>query len=205
MQLSHIAGVDEAGRGPLVGPVVAAAVILPADFPTQNLNDSKKLSAKKRDYLYDMIVDRALSFGIASASAQEIDQINILQASLLAMYRAIQQLKIKPHQIWIDGNQIPRQLDQDLNYKPLIKKTIVNGDALEPCISAASILAKVTRDRYMEELALAYPDYGFEKHKGYPTASHLGALNQLAKKGLMPEYRKSFKPVKEIEKELEYV
>ena len=163
-----MAGVDEAGRGPLAGPVVAAAVILDDHHPIAGLNDSKKLSAKRREKLFDEIKAKALCFSIAEASVQEIDQINILQATLLAMKRAVEGLRLKPVKVLVDGNRLPA-LD-------IRAEAIVQGDALVPAISAASILAKVHRDRLCEEMHARYPQYGFDQHKGYGTAVHLAAL-----------------------------
>jgi ribonuclease HII len=163
-----IAGVDEAGRGPLAGPVVAAAVILDPDRPILGLADSKKLSEKRRDQLFQQIREQALAWSFGRATAQEIDEINILQASLLAMQRAVTKLKIRPDLALIDGNHCPVLACQ--------AQAIIQGDALEPAISAASIMAKVLRDRYMYYLDQKYPQYHFAKHKGYPTALHLDAL-----------------------------
>lgn len=180
-----IAGVDEAGRGPLAGPVVAAAVILNPDAPILGLNDSKKISPKKREQLYATIQKQALAFGIASASVEEIDTLNILQATLLAMQRAIMQLAIIPHRVLIDGNCCP----------PLIYpcQAIIKGDETVPSISAASILAKVFRDQWMCNLDKKYPRHGFAIHKGYPTPQHLLALKQF---GITDCHRRSFAPVK---------
>ncbi|MCX7120920.1 MAG: ribonuclease HII [Gammaproteobacteria bacterium] len=184
--IALIAGVDEAGRGPLAGPVVAAAVILnPADFIV-DLADSKLLTEKKRELLYPEIIKRALSYGIGQASVAEIDSMNILQATLLAMRRAVTQLSVTPDQVWVDGNQDPR-----CDYPT---RLIIGGDALEPCISAASILAKVTRDRLMYELDAQYPGYGLAKHKGYGTKIHMAALKSL---GATECHRQSFRPVRE--------
>jgi ribonuclease HII len=180
-----VAGVDEAGRGPLAGPVVAAAVILDDQQPIQGLNDSKKLTASRREKLFDEIRAKALCCCIAEASAEEIDQINILQATMLAMRRAVEGLRLKPVQVLVDGNRIPV-----LNVSA---EAIVKGDAKVASIAAASILAKVHRDRLCERLHEAYPGYGFATHKGYPTADHLGLLAQL---GPCPEHRKSFGPVR---------
>lgn len=163
-----MAGVDEAGRGPLAGPVVAAAVILDDQHPIAGLNDSKKLSAKRREKLFDEIKAKALCFSIAEATVQEIDEINILQATLLAMKRAVEGLRLKPVKVLVDGNRLPA-LD-------IRAEAIVQGDALVPAISAASILAKVHRDRLCEEMHARYPQYGFDQHKGYGTAVHLAAL-----------------------------
>jgi ribonuclease HII len=182
-----IAGVDEAGRGPLAGPVVAAAVILDDMQPINGLNDSKKLSPKRREKLYEEILAKALCCSVAQASVLEIDQLNILQATLLAMRRAVQGLRLKPHQVLVDGNRLP-VLD-------VRAEAIVGGDATVPAISAASILAKVTRDRWCLELDSRYPQYGFAGHKGYGTAEHLAALRA---HGACPEHRKTFAPVAKV-------
>ena len=182
-----VAGVDEAGRGPLMGPVVAAAVILDDLNPIKGLADSKVLTALKRDKLYDEIRAKALCFSIAQASAAEIDEINILQATLLAMKRAVEGLRLKPAKVLVDGNRIPTLV--------IVAEAIVGGDALVPTISAASILAKVWRDRWCLEMDLAYPQYGFASHKGYGTAEHLAALRQ---HGACPEHRRTFSPVAQV-------
>lgn len=179
-----LAGVDEAGRGPLAGPVVAAAVILDDMRPIAGLNDSKKLSPARREKLFDEIRAKALCCSIAQASVQEIDEINILQATLLAMRRAVEGLRLKPAKVLVDGNRLPT-LD-------MLAEAIVKGDATVPAISAASILAKVTRDRWCAELDAQYPQYGFAAHKGYGTAEHLAALQA---HGACPEHRKTFAPV----------
>lgn len=179
-----IAGVDEAGRGPLMGPVVAAAVILDDLKPIKGLADSKKLTALQRDRLYDEIRAKALCCSIAMATVEEIDALNILQATMLAMKRAVEGLRLKPHKALVDGNRLPL-----LN---LLAEAIVKGDALIPAISAASILAKVTRDRWCAAYDLEYPQYGFAGHKGYGTAAHLAALRE---HGACPQHRKSFAPV----------
>lgn len=163
-----VAGVDEAGRGPLAGPVVAAAVILDDLNPIRGLNDSKKLSARRREALFDEIRARALCFAIAEASVQEIDQINILQATLLAMKRAVEALRLPPKLVLVDGNRLPTL--------SIRAEAIVQGDALVPAISAASILAKVHRDRLCQAMHQRFPVYGFDQHKGYGTAQHLAAL-----------------------------
>ena len=183
-----VAGVDEAGRGPLAGPVVAAAVILDELQPIKGLADSKVLSAGRREKLYDEIRARALCCSIASASAEEIDQINILQATMLAMKRAVEGLRILPHRVVVDGNRVP-QLRVPV-------EALVKGDALMPAISAASILAKVTRDRLCDALHAEHPAYGFAAHKGYPTPEHLAALRT---HGPCPAHRRSFAPVREAE------
>lgn len=177
-----ICGVDEAGRGPLAGPVYAAAVILCPNRPIEGLNDSKKLSEKKREALYDVIIDRAEAYCIASASVEEIEQYNILGATYLAMTRAVQGLSVEPNLALIDGNRIPPQLGVDA-------KTVVKGDAQSESIAAASILAKVTRDRLLIEMDAQYPEYGFAVHKGYGTAAHTAALKEY---GPCPEHRPSF-------------
>ena len=179
-----VAGVDEAGRGPLAGPVVAAAVILNPNSPIENLKDSKLLSAKKREYLFEQINNQALAVSWSSCSVIEIDSINILQASLLAMRKAILNLKIMPNQVLVDGNIL-------LNLSGLVvdARAIIKGDQLEPAISAASIIAKVIRDRLMLELDQKYPIYGFLKHKGYGTKEHVAALKRY---GQTIEHRNSF-------------
>ena len=179
-----MAGVDEAGRGPLAGPVVAAAVILDDLQPIAGLNDSKKLSAKRREQLFDEIKARALCFSIAQATVQEIDRLNILQATMLAMKRAVEGLRLKPQRVLVDGNRLPT-LD-------ILAEAIVQGDALVPAISAASILAKVHRDRLCDELHALYPVYGFDQHKGYGTAQHLAALQT---HGPADCHRMTFAPV----------
>lgn len=180
-QIRLICGVDEAGRGPLAGPVYAAAVILPRGLVIEGLNDSKKLTEKKRAALYDVIVAQAAAYGIGSASEREIDEINILQATFLAMRRAIDALDIKPDLALIDGN---RSCDFGVS-----AETVIRGDSLSANIAAASILAKVTRDRVMEQYALQYPAYGFEVHKGYGTKRHYDALREY---GPCPIHRQSF-------------
>lgn len=179
-----MAGVDEAGRGPLAGPVVAAAVILDDRSPIKGLADSKQLTQLKRERLYDEIRAKALCCSVAQASVEEIDQLNILQATMLAMRRAVQGLRLKPSKVLVDGNRLP-PLD-------VLAEAIVCGDALVPSISAASILAKVTRDRLLCELHLQYPEYGFDRHKGYGTAQHMRALQM---HGPLAVHRRSFAPV----------
>ena len=179
--VAPICGVDEAGRGPLAGPVCAAAVILPPELEIPGLNDSKKLTDKKRRALYDIIVAEAVSYGIAMAPEQEIDEINILQATFNAMERAMDQLTVRPALALIDGNR-ERPF-------PVAVQTVVHGDGLSANIAAASILAKVTRDRYMEEMAERYPQYGFEIHKGYGTKAHYAALTEY---GPCPIHRRTF-------------
>lgn len=177
-----ICGVDEAGRGPLAGPVYAAAVILSPEYPIIGLNDSKKLSEKKREELYDIILEEAVAYSIASASVEEIETYNILGATYLAMSRAVAGLSTTPALALIDGNRIPPSL-------AIPAKTVVKGDALSESIAAASILAKVSRDRVLKELDTQYPQYGFAVHKGYGTAAHTAALRQF---GPCPEHRPSF-------------
>lgn len=181
-----IAGVDEAGRGPLAGSVVAAAVILDPNNPILGLNDSKKLTEKKREKLFIEIQEKALYWSIGEATHQEIDDMNILQATFLAMCRAVDGLAVQPKNIIVDGNQIPKGMI-------IPCEAIVGGDASHAEISAASILAKVTRDRQMVELDVQYPQYGFAKHKGYPTKAH---LNAIAEFGVIDAHRKSYAPVK---------
>lgn len=177
-----VCGVDEAGRGPLAGPVCAAAVILPPDLEIEGLNDSKKLTEKQRETLYDVIVEQALAYGIAFASEAEIDEINILQATFLAMRRAVEQLQLRPDLVLVDGNREPELGD-------LPVKTIIKGDSRSANIAAASILAKVTRDRLMLELDGQYPQYGFAVHKGYGTQAHYAALRE---HGASPVHRQTF-------------
>ena len=179
--ISLVCGVDEAGRGPLAGPVCAAAVILPKEIEIPGLNDSKKLSDKKRSELYPIIKEKAIAYGIAFADHKEIDEINILQATYLAMERAIAQLAVKPEQLLIDGNRA-----KDFG---LPTKTVVHGDSLSASIAAASVLAKVTRDDYMDEMAKVYPQYGFEIHKAYGTKAHYAALRE---HGASPIHRMTF-------------
>lgn len=187
MNHNRIAGVDEAGRGPLAGPVVAAAVILDPRHAIEGLADSKKLSPLKRERLYPVIREHALAFAIAEASVEEIENLNILGATMLAMQRAVASLRLKPRLVRIDGNRAP-----DLG--KTATETLVGGDALDPAISAASILAKVYRDAQMIDLDARYPGYGFAKHKGYPTAEHRAALERL---GPSPVHRKAYRPVRQ--------
>ena len=182
-----VAGVDEAGRGPLAGPVVAAAVILDELNPIKGLADSKTLTALRREKLYDEIRAKALCCSIALATAEEIDRLNILQATMLAMKRAVEGLRLKPVKVMVDGNRLPTLA--------IVAEAIVKGDMLIPSISAASILAKVYRDRWCAEFHLEYPQYGFDSHKGYGTAVHLAALRQ---HGACPQHRRSFSPVAEV-------
>ena len=183
----YVVGLDEAGRGALAGPVFAAAVVLDSSVNISGLNDSKKITAKRRESLFLEICEKATDFSVASASAEEIDQINILQASLLAMKRAFSALKIVPAKALVDGNKAP-----DLSCEV---QTIIGGDALEPSIMAASILAKVSRDRYMLELCSHFPEYEFGLHKGYPTARHRVLLTSY---GACSHHRRSFAPVAKV-------
>jgi ribonuclease HII len=184
---TRVCGVDEAGRGPLAGAVVAAAVILHPDRAIPGLADSKKLIARKRERLALEIKQQAWAWAVAEASVEEIDQLNILQASLLAMKRAVMSLSLVPDRVLVDGNQLP-----DLPYSV---QAIIGGDASQPSISAASILAKTSRDAALIELDQRYPDYGFAQHKGYPTPQHLQAIRQY---GVLPVHRKSFAPVAKL-------
>lgn len=181
-----IAGIDEAGRGPLAGPVFAAAVILNPKKPIVGLADSKQLTEKQREILFDQITENALAFAVGSADREEIDRVNILQATFLAMQRAVNALSLKPHLALVDGNQDPKLFCNT--------KLIVGGDQLEPAISAASILAKVSRDREMLRLDKLFPKYGFAQHKGYSTKQHLSALK---KWGPCEIHRRTFQPVAE--------
>ncbi len=183
----NIAGVDEVGRGPLVGDVVTAAVILDPDQPIVGLADSKKLSEKKREALYLEIIEKAAAWSVGRASPAEIDELNILHATMLAMQRAVAGLSIAPDYVYIDGNRCPEM--------PCPAEPVVKGDSKVAEISAASIIAKVTRDREMQVLHDAHPEYGFDKHKGYPTPAHLALLKA---HGPLPEYRRSFRPVREL-------
>ena len=187
-QVQLICGVDEVGRGPLVGAVVTAAVILDPNNPIVGLNDSKKLSEKKRLQLAEEIKAKALSWSLGRAEVHEIDSLNILHATMLAMTRAVQGLDIKPEWALIDGNRVPKDIGVQAS-------AVVKGDALVPEISAASILAKVARDEEMQQLDAAYPQYGFAGHKGYPTAEHLAAIKT---HGVINEHRRSFKPVRDV-------
>ncbi|QBF84210.1 ribonuclease HII [Shewanella maritima] len=181
-----VAGVDEVGRGPLVGDVVTAAVILDPSQPIAGLNDSKKLSEKKRQALYNEICDKALAISVGRCSPHEIDELNILHATMLAMQRAVAGLSVKPEKVLVDGNRSP-----DFG---IASHAVVKGDGLVAAISAASIIAKVTRDEEMKALDARYPQYGFANHKGYPTKAHFEALEQY---GVLDEHRKSFRPVAE--------
>ncbi len=196
MSLIWVCGVDEAGRGPLVGAVVAGAVVLDPNNPIEGLKDSKKLSAARREYLYEQIMEKAKAWGVGEASPLEIDQINILQATMLAMRRAIEDLATRlgtwPDKALIDGNRCPEL--------PIAAEAIVKGDAKEPAISAASIVAKVTRDRQMMSLHERHPEYGFAQHMGYPTEAHFAALKQY---GACDQHRRSFSPVRNVLESIE--
>ena len=191
MSLIWVCGVDEAGRGPLVGAVVAGAVVLDPNNPIEGLKDSKKLTAARREYLYEQIMSKAKAWGVGQASPAEIDEINILQATMLAMRRAIEDLTTRlgawPDKALIDGNRCPEL--------PIDAEAIIKGDAKEPAISAASIVAKVTRDRQMMSLHERYPEYGFAQHMGYPTEAHFAALKQY---GACDQHRRSFSPVRKV-------
>ncbi len=188
MTLLLSAGVDEAGRGPLVGSVFAAAVILPEHYDLPKLTDSKKLSEKRRDELAAMIKAQAVAWCVASANPREIHELNILHATMLAMKRAVQGLAVRPQKVWIDGNRVPPDLG-------IAAEAVVKGDSKIMEISAASVLAKTARDAEMYALAERYPQYGFDKHKGYGTAQHLAALQQF---GVLPEHREDFAPVRAL-------
>ena len=181
----RVAGVDEAGRGPLAGPVVVAAVILDPDRPIEGLADSKKLSETRREVLYAQIVESALAWSVIAVTPAEIDRINVLQATLAGMRRAVASLEPPAQMALIDGNRAPEL--------PCPSRTVIGGDALEPAISAASILAKVTRDRHMCALHERFPDYGFDRHKGYGTGAHMQALRN---NGPCAVHRRSFRPVR---------
>lgn len=185
MSRRHVAGVDEAGRGPLAGPVYAACVILDPEQPIAGLADSKVLSPGRREWLAGQIRARALAWSIEPAGVEEIDRVNILQATMAAMARAVDKLSVIPDEVLVDGNRLPPLR--------LPARAIVRGDALEPAISAASILAKTARDAHMLQLHGMFPDYGFDRHKGYPTAEHLAVLARL---GPTPQHRRSFAPVR---------
>ncbi|QWE05009.1 ribonuclease HII [Polynucleobacter sp. JS-JIR-II-50] len=191
MSLIWVCGVDEAGRGPLVGAVVAGAVVLDPNNPIEGLKDSKKLTAIRREYLYEQIMEKAKAWGVGEASPAEIDEVNILQATMLAMRRAIEDLTTRlgtwPDKALIDGNRCPEL--------PIAAEAIVKGDAKEPAISAASIVAKVTRDRQMQILHERHPEYGFAQHMGYPTEAHFAALKQY---GVCDQHRRSFSPVRKV-------
>lgn len=185
------AGCDEAGRGCLCGPVACAAVILPPDFVCEDINDSKQLTAAKRDSLAGIIKENALAWAIEMVSAEEIDSINILNASIIGMHRAVARLKIRPDHLIIDGNRFKEYVDED--FRPIPHHTVVKGDGKYMSIAAASILAKTARDEYMKKIALEYPGYGWERNMGYPTKEHLSALRKL---GVTPHHRRSYAPVK---------
>jgi len=191
VNLIWVCGVDEAGRGPLVGSVVAGAVVLDPNNPIEGLKDSKKLTPARREFLYDQIMEKAKAWGVGEASPAEIDDINILQATMLAMRRAVEDLTSRlgawPDKALVDGNRCPEL--------PIPAEAIIKGDAKEPAISAASIIAKVTRDRQMQELNKRHPQYGFEQHMGYPTEAHFAALKEF---GVCDEHRRSFSPVRKV-------
>jgi len=191
MSLIWICGVDEAGRGPLVGAVVAGAVVLDPNNPIEGLKDSKKLTPAKREFLYEQIMSKAKAWGVGEATPAEIDEINILQATMLAMRRAIEDLTTRlgawPNKALIDGNRCPEL--------PIAAEAIIKGDTKEPAISAASIVAKVTRDRQMMALHEQHPQYGFAQHMGYPTEAHFAALKQY---GACDQHRRSFSPVRKV-------
>jgi len=191
MSVIWVCGVDEAGRGPLVGAVVAGAVVLDPAKPIEGLKDSKKLTAARREYLYEQIMANAKAWGVGEASPAEIDDINILQATMLAMRRAVEDLAVRlgawPDKALIDGNRCPEL--------PIAAEAIIKGDTKEPAISAASIVAKVTRDRQMMALHERYPQYGFAQHMGYPTEAHFVALKQF---GACEQHRRSFSPVRKV-------
>ena len=191
MSLIWVCGVDEAGRGPLVGAVVAGAVVLDPSNPIEGLRDSKKLTPARREFLYEQIMEKAKAWGVGQASPAEIDEINILQATMLAMRRAIEDLTVRlgawPDKALIDGNRCPEL--------PISAEAIIKGDAKEPAISAASIIAKVTRDRQMQALDIVHPQYGFAQHMGYPTEAHFAALKEF---GACDEHRRSFSPVRRV-------
>ena len=182
-----IAGVDEVGRGPLAGPVVTAAVILPAKYDLPGLNDSKKLTAKKREILIIGIKEQAIAWSLGEASIQEIDEINILHATMLAMQRAVAGLSTRPSEVLVDGNRTPEF--------GVPARAIVGGDGKEACISAASIIAKVTRDKLMADYAQEYPHYGWQRNSGYPTPQHLAALQEF---GITKYHRRSYAPVAKL-------
>lgn len=186
-EIVYIAGVDEVGRGPLAGPVVAAAVILNPEKPVQGIKDSKKLTEKQREQLAEKIRETAISYAIGRCEVDEIDNINIFQASLLAMQRAVMQLNVKPHEVIVDGKFSP--------VLPYPTRAIIKGDETEKSIGAASILAKVYRDQEMKQLHVLYPQYGFAQHKGYATEFHLAAIKQY---GISPVHRRSFQPISQL-------
>ena len=190
--INLIAGMDEVGRGPLIGPVVTACVILPKDFVLEGLTDSKKLSEKKREEFYDYIMEHAINVGIGMMDEKVIDEVNIYEATKLAMYQAVEKSKVKPEHVLIDAMKLDKL--------EMPSTSIIKGDAKSISIAAASVIAKVTRDRMMIELDKKYPMYGFKSHKGYPTKKHIEAIKEY---GLINGYRKTFKPISEIVKELE--
>ena len=190
--INLIAGMDEVGRGPLIGPVVTACVILPKDFVLEGLTDSKKLSEKKREEFYDYIMEHAISVGIGMMDEKVIDEVNIYEATKLAMYQAVEKSKVKPEHVLIDAMKLDKL--------EMPSTSIIKGDAKSISIEAASVIAKVTRDRVMIELDKKYPMYGFKSHKGYPTKKHIEAIKEY---GLIDGYRKTFKPISEMVKELE--
>lgn len=190
--INLIAGIDEVGRGPLIGPVVTACVILPKDFVLEGLTDSKKLSEKKREEFYDYIMEHAISVGIGMMDEKVIDEVNIYEATKLAMYQAVEKSKVKPEHVLIDAMKLDKL--------EMPSTSIIKGDAKSISIAAASVIAKVTRDRMMIELDKKYPMYGFKSHKGYPTKKHIEAIKEY---GLIDGYRKTFKPISEMVKELE--
>ncbi len=181
-EIAAICGIDEAGRGPLAGPVYAAAVILPRALDIPGINDSKKLSEKQREAVFNMITDGALAFCVASAGVKEIDELNILNASMLAMRRAYDGLGVRPELVLLDGNVVR-------GFEGINARSVIGGDGIYACIAAASVLAKVSRDRYMLELSEQYPAYGFSRHKGYPTKAHIEILRSI---GPCPEHRPGF-------------
>ena len=184
--ISLIAGVDEVGRGPLIGPVVACAVILPVNYHLEGLNDSKKLSEKKRNLFYDILIKDAICYGIGIIDAKKIDEVNIYEATKLAMKEAISKLSVKPEYVLIDAMKL------DLDIPSL---SIIKGDAKSESIAAASVIAKITRDRMMDELDALHPEYGFKNHKGYPTKKHLEAIK---KYGVLDNYRFTYGPVRDL-------
>lgn len=190
--INLIAGMDEVGRGPLIGPVVTACVILPKDFVLDGLTDSKKLSEKKREEFYDYIMEHAISVGIGMMDEKVIDEVNIYEATKLAMYQAVEKSKVKPEHVLIDAMKLDKL--------EMPSTSIIKGDTKSISIAAASVIAKVTRDRMMIELDKKYPMYGFKSHKGYPTKKHIEAIKEY---GLIDGYRKTFKPISEMVKELE--
>ena len=190
--INLIAGMDEVGRGPLIGPVVTACVILPKDFVLEGLTDSKKLSEKKREEFYDYIMEHAISVGIGMMDEKVIDEVNIYEATKLAMYQAVEKSKVKPEHVLIDAMKLDKL--------EMPSTSIIKGDAKSISIAAASVIAKVTRDRMMIELDKKYPMYSFKSHKGYPTKKHIEAIKEY---GLIDGYRKTFKPISEMVKELE--